>query len=49
VEFLLPDGGNRTSGAETASLKNEDVETAHFRKVVNLNHGNQPQTAEAIS
>ena len=46
---LLPFGGNGTSGAETASLKIEDVETAHLRKVVNLNKGNQPQTTEAIS
>jgi DNA-binding protein Fis len=46
---LLPVGGNGTSGAEIASLKIEDVETAHLRKVVNLNHGNQPHTDETIS
>jgi DNA-binding protein Fis len=42
-------GGNGTSGAEIASLKIEDIETAHLRKAFNLNHGNQPQTAKAIS
>jgi hypothetical protein len=41
----LPIGGNGTSGAETASLKIKDVETAHIQKVVNLNNGNHPQTA----
>jgi hypothetical protein len=49
VESLLSFGGNGTSGAETASLKIEDVETAHLRKAVNLNYGNQLQTANAIS
>jgi hypothetical protein len=49
VESLLTVGGNGTSSAEAASLKIEDVETAHFRKAVNLNHGIQPQTTKAIS
>jgi len=49
VGLPIPFGGNGTSGAETASLKIVDDETAHLRKVVKLNNGNQPQTAEAIS
>jgi hypothetical protein len=49
VGSSLPDGGNGTSGVETASLKIKDVETAHIQKVVNLNNGNHPQTAEVIS
>jgi hypothetical protein len=49
VGSLLPVGSIGTSGAEIASLKIEDIETAHFRKAVNLNHGIQPQTTKAIS
>jgi DNA-binding NtrC family response regulator len=48
VGILSLDAGDGTLGAETASLKIEEVETAHFRKVINLNNRNQHQTAEAI-
>jgi sigma54-dependent transcription regulator len=37
-----------TTHPETTSLKIEDVEAAHIRKVLKLSSGNQAQTAEAI-